>query len=179
MLRCWQPADAPLLKAAIDASLPELRPWMPWAMTEPSTIEQVEERLARYRADFEAGVDATVALFDRRETEVVGGAGLHPRIGPDGLEIGYWIRSDLTGQGFATEAARELTRAAFEDAGVERVEIRCDPRNVRSAAIPRRLGYRLREVLLQNTLDPEGAPRDTMVWEITRKEFARRTTEGR
>ncbi len=35
VLRCWNPTDAPLLKAAIDESLDELRPWMPWARNEP------------------------------------------------------------------------------------------------------------------------------------------------
>ena len=37
VLRCWQPTDAPLLKAAIDASLEHLRPWLPWAQHEPKT----------------------------------------------------------------------------------------------------------------------------------------------
>jgi RimJ/RimL family protein N-acetyltransferase len=40
-------------------------------------------------------------------------------------------------------AAAQLTRPAFEIAGVERVEIHCDVANTRSAEIARRLGYRL------------------------------------
>jgi len=59
------------------------------------------------------------------------------------IEIGYWIRVDETGRGYASEAAR----AAFELASglphVSRLTIRCDERNVPSAAIPRRLGFRL------------------------------------
>jgi RimJ/RimL family protein N-acetyltransferase len=39
VLRCWQPEDAPLLKAAADSSLDHLRPWMPWAHQEPTNIE--------------------------------------------------------------------------------------------------------------------------------------------
>jgi RimJ/RimL family protein N-acetyltransferase len=33
VLRCWDPADAGLLKEAIDASLDHLRPWMPRSAT--------------------------------------------------------------------------------------------------------------------------------------------------
>lgn len=56
--------------------------------------------------------------------------------------------------------------------------IRCDPENVASAAIPRRLGYRLRELLRGNVQKPDGTPRDTLVWEITRAELARGRAAG-
>jgi RimJ/RimL family protein N-acetyltransferase len=52
LLRRWEPADAPLLKQAIDASLPELRAWMPWAISEPSPIEVVRQRLEGFRERF-------------------------------------------------------------------------------------------------------------------------------
>jgi len=61
-------------------------------------------------------------------------------------EIGYWVRSDRTGRGYATAAARALTRAALQASPlVHRVQIRCDPANLASAAIPPKLGYRLDE----------------------------------
>ena len=65
--------------------------------------------------------------------------------GPEALEIGYWIRADAVGQGYATESTAALTRVAFEVVDVERVEIRCVPENRASAAIPRKLGYSLSE----------------------------------
>jgi RimJ/RimL family protein N-acetyltransferase len=40
VLRCWHPTDAPLLKAAIDASLEHLRPWLPWAQYEPTDLHR-------------------------------------------------------------------------------------------------------------------------------------------
>ena len=76
---------------------------------------------------------------------MLGGSGLHPRIGPGALEIGYWMRADAVGQGYATESTAALTRVAFEVADVERVEIHCSTENHASAAIPRKLGYSLRE----------------------------------
>jgi len=167
VLRCWTPGDAPLLKAAIDGSLEHLREWMPWAMNEPSELGVVEERLGRFRARFLEGETFIYGVFDRSEAEVVGGSGLMGRIGPRALEIGYWIRVERTGQGFATEATRALTIAGFGISGVDRLEIHCDPRNAASAAIPRRLGYRHRETIRDEKETADGDPRDTMIFEIT------------
>ena len=141
VIRCWDPRDAPLAKEAIDSSLAHLRPWLPWARHEPQTLEEKVELLREFRGQFDLGSNSVYAIFDAAEERVLGGTGLHPRIGPGGLEIGYWIRADAAGQGFVTEAAAALTRVAFEVAAVERVEIRCAPDNHASAAIPRKLRY--------------------------------------
>ena len=108
--------------------------------------------------------------MDPTETTVLGSTGLHPRIERGALEIGYWIRTDQTGKGLATEAARVLTWVAIEAVGAQRIEIRCDPENRASASIPKRLGCHLGEILLQNT-SVSGELRNTMVWEMTAERF--------
>jgi RimJ/RimL family protein N-acetyltransferase len=87
------------------------------------------------------------------------------------LELGYWLRTDATGKGLATEAAAALTQAAFTELRPGRIEIRCDPKNLHSARIPKRLGFRLEKILNADTLTPAGEPRDTMVWAMTLEEF--------
>lgn len=73
----------------------------------------------------------------------MGGAGLHPKEG-DIAEIGYWVRSDRTGRGYATAAADALTAAAFDYlSDVVKVIIRMDQANLASAAVPPKLGYTL------------------------------------
>ncbi|HUG01881.1 MAG TPA: GNAT family N-acetyltransferase [Longimicrobiales bacterium] len=176
-MRCWEPADAPLCRHAIDSSLPELRPWIPWAKHEPSSLPELKARLAAYRRDFLEGRNALYAVLDRGETEVLGGAGLYRRVGPGALEVGYWIRSDQAGRGLATEAAGALTGAALATDGIDRIEIHCDPRNVASAAIPRKLGYRYRETSIGNARTPDGEPRDTMIWELTAAEYRARGSD--
>ena len=141
VIRCWHPADARLLKEAVDASLDHLRPWMPWAHAEPTTLEQKVALLRSFRGRFDLGHDAVYGMFDPDERRVVGGTGLHPRVGAHAREIGYWIRVDATGRGLASESTAALTRVGFEVDGLERIEIHCDHANVRSAAIPPRLGY--------------------------------------
>ena len=164
VLRCWQRDDAPLIKDAIDSSLDELRLWMPWARSEPSPLESIVQRIEKFRRAFEEGRDWTYGILDATESRVIGGSGLHPRTQPGRLEIGYWIRSSDTGQGFATEVAAALADRAFRLHGAEGVEIRCDPRNARSAAVPQRLGFTLEQTLVGDTTAPDGSARDTQVW---------------
>ena len=171
VLRCWDPADAPLLTAAITASLEHLRPWMPWAHHEPESVEAKAQRMRRFRADFDSDRDFIYGIFDADETEVIGGTGLHPRVGDGAREIGYWIHAGHTGNGYATEAAAALTRVAFEVDRVQRVEIRCDPMNAQSATIPKKLGYRYDATLRERARTHDGEPRDTMIWSLLQEEY--------
>ena len=172
LLRCWNAADAPLLKDAIDSSLGELRAWMPWATAEPSPLDRIEERLDSYHEEFAAGLDWTYGIFDTAGERVLGGCGLHPRRGPGVLEIGYWLRTAVTGAGLASEATAALTRVAVERHGVACVEIRCDARNLRSAAVPRRLGFRHEKTLPNDLIATDGTTRDTMVWALFTSDYA-------
>ena len=178
VLRRWQVSDAERLKDAIDASLPELQAWMAWALDEPSPLDVLGRRLQRFRDEFGVAGDWIYGIFDDAERRVIGGTGMHVRGGPDVLEIGYWIRTDATHQGYATEAAGILTDVAFELTAVARVEIRCDPNNRRSAAVPPRLGYRHTETRRGDARTPAGVPRDTMVWTLTAAEHAALAARG-
>jgi RimJ/RimL family protein N-acetyltransferase len=171
VLRCWEPADAPLLKAAIDASLEHLRPWMPWAHDEPEQLQAKIERTRRWRGKFDLGQDFVYGVFSPDEEQVLGSTGLHTRVGEKAREIGYWIHVDHINQGLATEVAGALTKVAFEVDGVQRVEIHCDPRNVASAAVPRKLGYMHEATLRQRTPGPEGQRRDAMIWTLLADEY--------
>jgi RimJ/RimL family protein N-acetyltransferase len=169
VLRCWDPRDAPLLKDAVDTSIDHLLPWMPWAAAEPQPLAEKVALLREFRGRFDLGQDFIYGIFARDESEVVGGTGLHTRIGPEALEIGYWIRASRAGEGLATEATAALTRAAFELTDVERIEIRCDPANEQSRAIPRKLGYREEATLRRRLHYPE--PRDVVVYTLFRDEL--------
>jgi RimJ/RimL family protein N-acetyltransferase len=166
VVRCWQPQDAPLLKDALDSSLDHLRPWMPWAHDEPKPLDEKIELLRGFRAAFDQGEDFVYGVFDRDERRVLGGSGLHRRVGDLGLEIGYWIRADAAGNGYATEAAAALTRAGLAVEGIDRIEIHCDPRNHASAAVPRKLGFHHEATLARRLRDPDGTARDVMIWTL-------------
>jgi len=162
VLRCWSPDDAPLLASAITESLDHLRPWMPWAAAEPKPLRRkVRQRLARFRAWFHLGENLIWGIFDPAEARVLGGTGLHCRIGAGAAEIGYWIHAGHVGQGLGTEAAAAVTRVGFEVERLKRLEIHCDPANVASAAIPRKLGYDHQVTVRRWVNAPQATPRDT------------------
>jgi len=165
ILRCWEAADAPLFEAALRASRDHIGAWISPAWDEPSELDGIARRLEQFRAEFQAGIGFVYAMLDATETEVLGEAGLMPRIGPGALEIGYWVHADHVGRGLATEATHALTLAGLALSEVERIEIHCDPANVPSAAVPRRLGYRLTRPPgpSQESADSHG-PRDVLVF---------------
>ena len=144
---------------------------MPWAHDEPQPLEAKVDLLRRFRGQFDLGTDFVYGIFSRDESEVVGGSGLHTRAGPTGFEIGYWIRASRAGQGLGTEATAAVTRVGFEVGGAARIEIRVDPENAASLAIPRKLGFveegTLRRVIPQG---PDGAG-DGVVFALVRDEL--------
>ncbi len=167
VLRCWHPDDAPLLQEAVCSSLEHLRPWMPWAHDEPATLETRRARLEKFAADFREGRDAVYGIFNASESMVLGGTGIHHRNGDHDREIGYWLRAGYTGQGIITESTAALTSEAFAAWPISQVTIVCDPLNVRSAAVPKRLGFEFTG-LFPTTQSIPGRGED-MIWRVTRE----------
>ena len=167
ILRLCIPVEGPLLRAAIDASLDHLRAWLPWAMKEPNSIQETCQLIELTNSKFSRGEDFMYTVFSGDESEVLGGVGLHRRVEPRCFEIGYWIRSDRTCKGYATEAVGSLAETALHLPYVERIQIDCDPSNAASRRIPEKLGFSFLERRKANKLTPQGKPRDTLVFELT------------
>lgn len=171
LVRCYNPSDAPLLAASVTENVEHLKPWMPWAHAEPEPIEVKEQRLKRFRGLFDLGQDFIYGIFNPENTRLLGGTGLHTRIGKNQLEIGYWIHKDFINQGLVTESTAALIKVAFEIIHVHRIEIHCDPANLASAAIPRKLGFTHEGTLRAKTpfLDRWS---DSMVWGLLETEYS-------
>jgi ribosomal-protein-alanine N-acetyltransferase len=111
--------------------------WEPAPYTRQQTEEWLEVTLARYRDDGCAEYAVVIASTG----ELIGDCGPAFRE-IDGLrlpELGWDLRSDAWGHGYATEAARGvLTHAA--DLGLTRVYSLIAPQNERSRGVARRLG---------------------------------------
>lgn len=169
VLRALSPAHAVQLRAALAASDAHLRAWTPWVVDGRVPGLSLEQRLAQHAAKFAAGEEWVYGLFSLDGTEVLGGCGIYPRVGPSALEVGYWLAVGHTGRGLATRAAWTLTEVGFADPSIDRVEIHCDHGNTASARVPERLGYRIIE-------DAPGEPSHHLQrWRLTRPEFVART----
>jgi RimJ/RimL family protein N-acetyltransferase len=145
---------------------------MPWARAEPLSLEARSELFERMRAHFHLGLEFTYAVLERRTGAFIGGTGFHPRIGPEALEIGYWIDAGCQGRGLVSEAVTALCCAAFELMNARRLEIRCAPNNSRSRAVAERLGFQLDGVLRDGGYGGTGELEDKMVWSLLAREYS-------
>jgi RimJ/RimL family protein N-acetyltransferase len=164
VLRPWRVEDAPLLRAAIDESLDSIRRWMSWGREEPSPLPVLRARLQSYADDFNAGRRWRYAVWVGEAEMLAGGASLHPRAGPEALEVGYWVRRGCRRRGIAAAAAAALARHAFTSHGVGHVDICVDVGNEASAALARSLGFEPRGPLTRE--HPDGRPRPMLVYRL-------------
>jgi RimJ/RimL family protein N-acetyltransferase len=165
------PGDGSRLHQAVRESQEALIPWMPWAV-KLMTAEEYEARAREGQAKYLTREDLWMQLYLQGTDTLIGGSGLH-RIdwAVPSVEIGYWVRSGYGGKGYITEAVAGITKLDFDVIGAERVFIRMDARNIRSAAVPQRLGFHYEGTLRHDTRDHlTGELRDTMVYSKIRGE---------
>lgn len=166
--------DGAELYAAVAETLDSLRQWMPWALA-PQSAEVLEEYARRTYVEYLARENFGLLLWLRGTQMVVGGSGLHVRDWSVPMfEIGYWCRKRFAGQGYITEAVNAITRFGFESLNAERIFIRCDANNTRSAAVARRAGYRLEGVMRCDSRAADtNELRDTLQFAMIRSESKR------
>lgn len=171
ILRAPSVFEAPMVNAAIGESFIELHRWMKWA-DKKETLEETIAHVLKAAERFQAGEDFPVWGFLKNSNEFVVGCGLHqidwevPK-----FEIGYWCRTSYQRQGYVTEAVKALTRIGFEQLGANRIEIRCDSRNIRSYRIAERTGFQLEAKLKNEQRAPDGILRTTLIYALFPDEY--------
>jgi ribosomal-protein-serine acetyltransferase len=133
--------------AVVDRERARLRQWLPWV----DGTAAVGDTLAFIQAALQQFADhdgLTAGIWC--DGEFAGTIGTHKI---DWLnrkvELGYWIASRLQGRGIITNACRALVTHCFAEWKLNRVEIHCATGNLKSCAIPQRLGFRLEGLLLE------------------------------
>jgi RimJ/RimL family protein N-acetyltransferase len=160
--------DGMQVNEAIRESIDDLRPWMPWAQHVPEP-EETEANIRQARLKFLERTDMRLLLLRKEAGQLVGSSGLH-HIDWEvrKFEIGYWVRSSMAGQGFITEAVEAITNYAIQELQANRIVIRCDSRNARSARVAERLGFTLEGIIRNDELAVDGSLRDTMIFSKVR-----------
>jgi ribosomal-protein-serine acetyltransferase len=126
---------------AVRENLEELKLWMPW-VTDDYSIESARDFIKTNL--IELAQNNTFAAAIALEEKVVGTIGLHHLDAANkSVQIGYWLDKQAQGKGLATKCCRVLINYAFDDLGLNRIQINCSVENVKSRKIPERLGFKL------------------------------------
>jgi RimJ/RimL family protein N-acetyltransferase len=165
--------DGALVNAAVAETFESLHQWMDWARRMPS-VEESEEVVRIACSKFVAREEFLWRLFLNSTETLVGMSGIHPLDWSiPSFEIGYWCRKSFEAQGYITEAVKAITRFGFDVLNAERIIIRCDEQNTRSAAVARRAGYTLEGILRNEARTADGSRlRNTMLFAMIRADDA-------
>ncbi len=147
LLRTWDEQD--LGEFIAHTNTPAVMRWL-GGVAPREKHEAAFERLKAYQRDF----GHTFWIVERKsDAALLGFCGLkrvnHPNAGPitGDFEVGWRLREDAWGQGYAKEAAIESLDLAFERFGAPHVVALTVPGNAASQALMKRLGMQLREEL--------------------------------
>lgn len=161
-VRSYHASDARALYEAIEESREHIRPWLPFA---DETFEQASDWVIRQHAAWLLRTNLSTGVWEQSSGRFLGSAGLIPsdwQIGYFG--IGYWLRTSAEGHGYMSEAVSLLVDYAFSELDAQRLEIRCDERNMRSAAVARRLGFTLEGCLRNDFRASDGLLHSTLIF---------------
>lgn len=148
------------LWAAIEASLPELRHWMPWAITPDQ--KRTRAFLERAAEEWQSGHERHFTVI--YEDQVCGQCSLdHADLLNASYEMGYWMHSDLCGRGLMTEAAREVVRFGFAELDIHRIGLRAGTKNTGSIRVAEKVGFK-REGILRDAGRGAGGFHDSCVF---------------
>lgn len=150
-LRPFRRRDTGAVHEAVLASLPELAAYLPWAnerYTKSVTSQYIRESASAWNDGraFDFAIRATSAP-DRH----IGNMSVWFTSRPNGVgEVGYWVRSDETSNGVATEAGARILQFAFEELSMHRTTLRIAVGNRASERVAKKLGFQLEGTLRED-----------------------------
>ncbi|MGD9702477.1 MAG: GNAT family N-acetyltransferase [Acidimicrobiia bacterium] len=138
LLRPFTATDAPALAAY--RSDPDVARFQDWDL--PFSVEDAEKLIAGQAGQSGPERGGWYQIAIEHDGELVGDLALGLDDSGQLATLGYSLRSDRQGSGFATEAAEALIDRLFESFGIHRVAATLDPANIASARLLERLGFR-------------------------------------
>ncbi len=161
LLRPPRDDDAPAIAAACVE--PEIARWVPVPV--PYTVADARAFLEGVADGWSTGAHQTFAIEERASGALVGMIGLDRGAAPGRASLGYWLGPEARGRGLATRAVRLVARWAFEDQGLERLELTTLVGNDASGRVAIRAGFR-REGILRRYLRFRGETVDVVMYAL-------------
>ena len=160
VLRPWRLEDVPAVTAACqDAEIARWLGFVPQPYTEEDARFYIEDCLA-------SGQDrAPFAITDAGTGEVIGSIEMRINRMRTG-HIGYWLAAEARGRGLTTSALRALSRWAFDELGLGRVELVTDPENIASQRVAEKAGFTREGILRSILVNRDGGRRDGVMFSL-------------
>ena len=165
-IRPFEEADAVPLQDAAQESSSDIYPWLLWCHPNHS----IKDARSWIRATHQARDRGTAFEFAiaSESGDFLGGCGLnHIRETDRNANLGYWVRSSITGQGVAPAAVQLLATWAFANTELERLEIVAAAGNLRSQRVAEKVGA-LRESVARSRLLLHEKFHDAVIYSIIR-----------
>ena len=152
-----------LFEAARD-SVKELYPFLPWC--HPGyRISDASQWLKFAVNQWDSGAAFGFSIFSKQDGRLIGGCGVNLLDDHPTANLGYWIRTGMTGQGIATEATLGLADFAFRHVGLLRLEIIMSVKNTASRKVAIKTGAEF-EGTLRNRLLLHGQCHDAYLYSL-------------
>lgn len=152
-LREYGAGDDGLVLRLLDYGSPEALP--PGAPSDPGEVAGWLAAGAR-RPRLE-GTGVHLMMLDRAAVQIVGSIGLfHADWEVRSVEIGYGVRADERGKGYATEALGAVARWALTEGGVQRAWLTANTDNVASVRVAEKAGFHREGTLRRTGLEDDG-----------------------
>ncbi len=162
-------SDAPDIFRIIDSQREYLRQWLPFV---DYTKEVTDTRLFIISTleTSEKSHDYTFVIH--LEGKFVGLIGFKDTDKTNQkTEIGYWLSEEYQKRGIVTQSVRRLVEFAFEELGMNRIQIKCATGNIPSKKIPQRLGFSLEGIERDGELLSDGKFTDLEVYSMLKNNF--------
>ena len=165
VLRPHELRDVDPLLEAVQESIAEISPWLPWCHAAISKEElagfvEISRNGWKERSQFQ------FAILDARTDTFLGGISLNHLVKSNRLaNMGYWVRTSATRRGVACDAVKLLATWGFRELGLSRIEIAAIPANVASCKVAERAGARF-EAVARNRLVMHGRAYDAALYSM-------------
>lgn len=121
-----------------DTNRKHLRPWLEWEK-ETKKVEDSLKYLFDKEKKVKEGNRVEYGIYIGKE--YIGNIGIFDiDKNKKSAEIGYWLSAKFTGNGYMTEAVKIIEKEFFAN-GLNRIQIRCDEKNIASVGVVKKCGY--------------------------------------
>jgi RimJ/RimL family protein N-acetyltransferase len=150
---------------AIQESIQELSPFMPWCHADYS-IEDQKTWIELCTKNWDERNEFNFAITDSRDGTYLGGCGLnHINLIDQIANLGYWVRSNQVNRGIATAATLLLAQFGFNELKLNRIEIVVAVENKASQRVAEKAGA-LKEGVMRNRLFLHNKAHDAVIFSL-------------